>query len=259
MAVIYKLNKPLGLTPLQALDQLRKFQLTKLENKKLTYAGRLDPMAEGLLLILESPNQSTKQKYLNLDKTYQFRILFGVSTDTYDILGLVQPARRVFAGNKPSRSDLEGILPQCIGTYPQPYPPYSSKTVKGKPLFHYARTNQLSKITIPKKKINIESLKLIKSESISKQKLEAYILQSIKLVSGDFRQPKIIKSWQQFFSTATSTSFPVFTLELNCSSGTYVRSLVQRIAKKLNSKAVTLSIKRTKVGPYLLSNATSLN
>lgn len=260
MAQVILLNKPLGFTPLQALESL-KLQDPTLKNKKLTYAGRLDPMAEGLLLILKSPTQSIKEKFLNLDKTYQFKLLLGASTDTYDLLG--QPARTDLAGttdqaNTSTRTDLAGILPQFTGEYLQPYPPYSSKPVNGKPLFYYARTNQLSKINIPTKKIKIKSLKLISSQTISKSKLKRHLLQSIKLVKGDFRQPEIIKSWQKYFSASLQSNFTTYTLEVKCSSGTYIRSLAHRIGLELNYPTLALSIKRTQVGPYLIKNAIRL-
>lgn len=56
---------------------------------KMTYLGRLDPMAEGLLLVLSGDTRD-KNKFLDLDKTYEFEVLWGVSTDTYDVLGQVE-------------------------------------------------------------------------------------------------------------------------------------------------------------------------
>ena len=256
MAKLILVNKPIGLTPLQTLNNLRKFQLRKLENKKLTYVGRLDPMASGLLLVLVDPDQVNKDKLQALDKTYQFQILFGVSTDTYDPLGLIQPSRFILSNVE--GTDLEGILSKFIGTHLQPYPPYSSKTVKGKPLFYYARTNQLDKIKIPSKKITIKKLKIISSQKIKKPTLKKLILQSIKLVKGDFRQPEVIKSWQNYFKNTSQQSFSLHTLEVNCSSGTYVRSLAHQIGQKLNTQAIALNIHRTKVGPYSLKNTLRL-
>jgi tRNA pseudouridine55 synthase len=267
MAQIIVVNKPIGLTPLQTLDLLRKHK-PELNSTKLTYAGRLDPMAEGLLLVLKNPDQSSKEKLLCLDKTYQFKLLFGLSTDTYDALGIIQPSGSDPVGShQPSRftpseverSDLEGVLPSFLGINLQPYPPYSSKTVNGKPLFYYARTNQLAKITIPKKKIQIKTLKLISTQLILKSKLQSQIIQSLKLVKGDFRQLKIIKSWQQFFSNTKQVSFPVYTLETTCSSGTYIRSLAHKLGQKLNTQAIALNIKRTKLGPYKHQSAINLN
>lgn len=267
MDQIIAVNKPIGLTPLQTLDLL-KINQPNLSSTRLTYAGRLDPMAEGLLLILKNPDQESKEKLLKLDKTYQFKLLFGISTDTYDTLGIpsrsdpegdiIKPITQPISSHQPSRSDLEGVLPSFIGSHLQPYPPYSSKTVNGKPLFYYARNNQLANITIPKKKINIKNLKLISTQKTPKSNLENLIIQSIKLVKGDFRQLKIIKSWQQFFLKSKLTSFPIHTLEVSCSSGTYIRSLAHQLGQKLGTQAIALRIKRTRVGPYKLTTASDL-
>ena len=53
----------------------------------MTYAGRLDPMASGLLIVLAGEETKNKEKYLNLDKEYLFEVLFGFKTVTYDFLG----------------------------------------------------------------------------------------------------------------------------------------------------------------------------
>lgn len=81
------LYKKVGETPLECLGRWVK-QNPKYENMKMTYAGRLDPMAEGELLVLVGEECYEKEKYLGLDKEYEFDILFGFGTDTYDILGL---------------------------------------------------------------------------------------------------------------------------------------------------------------------------
>ncbi|KKR79021.1 MAG: tRNA pseudouridine synthase B [Candidatus Nomurabacteria bacterium GW2011_GWA2_40_9] len=85
---IILLNKKEGETPLSALSLFRdKHKIYK--DIPMTYAGRLDPMASGLLIILAGEECKNKEKYLNLDKEYEFEILFGFQTDTYDILGKI--------------------------------------------------------------------------------------------------------------------------------------------------------------------------
>ena len=58
---IILLNKKEGETPLEALE---KFRLTnkKYKDVKMTYAGRLDPMATGLLLVLAGEETKNKEK-----------------------------------------------------------------------------------------------------------------------------------------------------------------------------------------------------
>ena len=82
------LNKKEGETPLLALENFRA-KNPKYLNVPMTYAGRLDPMASGVLLILAGAETKNKDKYLVLNKEYDFSMLFGFSTDTYDILGKV--------------------------------------------------------------------------------------------------------------------------------------------------------------------------
>ena len=68
MDSVLTVYKKRGETPLQALNRLRK-EAPKLENEILSYAGRLDPLAEGLMLVLIGEANKKREKYLNLDKT----------------------------------------------------------------------------------------------------------------------------------------------------------------------------------------------
>ena len=85
MKLIYK---PIGQTPLEAIELLRKSD-PSLADVRMAYAGRLDPMADGLLVVLVGDECKNRTKYELLDKTYNFTMLLGLSTDTYDILGRI--------------------------------------------------------------------------------------------------------------------------------------------------------------------------
>lgn len=105
MQKVIVLNKKEGETPLQALESFR-IKHKEYKDIKMTYAGRLDPMASGVLVVLAGEETKNKEKYLNLDKEYDFEILFGFATDTYDILGKVIKARNLIA----KKEDLEKII-----------------------------------------------------------------------------------------------------------------------------------------------------
>lgn len=51
---------------------------------------------------------------------------------------------------------------------------------------------------------------------------------------------------------------PNFTINAKVSSGTYIRSLVDDIAKKAGSIATTTELERTAIGPFSLDDAQSL-
>jgi tRNA pseudouridine55 synthase len=53
-------------------------------------------------------------------------------------------------------------------------------------------------------------------------------------------------------------SFPLLTLKINCSSGTYIRSLAHDIGQALGCGAYLKNLKRTKIGEFNLSKAVDI-
>src|SRR4051812_2270372 len=85
---VINVYKPIGFTPLQVIEKLRE-KFPEYKNVKIGYAGRLDPLAHGVLLLMIGDATKEREKYLGLDKSYEFEAVLGVSTDSYDVLGLV--------------------------------------------------------------------------------------------------------------------------------------------------------------------------
>ena len=243
--VIYK---NIGETPLEALERFRATR-PDLENVPMTYAGRLDPLAEGELLILSGDECKYKETYLGLDKEYEVEIVFGISTDTYDALGLVTD----FRGEASTSTLLSVDLSKYVGRFTQEYPAYSSKTVSGVQLHELARKNELPE-EMPTKEVEIYSIEQIRRDDlsvISSRELQTRILNNINLVTGDFRQDEIKKKWNELFSrpdvVGTNKMWSKMTIRVVCSSGTYMRSLVHAIGQDMKIGAFALSIKRTKI------------
>lgn len=249
---MYLLYKKKGETPLECIERLR-FE-KKIDSKiPLTYAGRLDPMAEGLLVCLSGQECKEKDKFTSLSKTYIFEILVGFSTDTYDILGLITNNMR-----KCHIIEDEFIekLNLFLGTHIQKYPPYSSKTYKGKQLFEYARSKEIL-LTSPSHPVTIDKLIFIDKNFFSASDIRTYIHTYVSIVSGDFRQKEIIQKWDDYLSSSDEM-YTIFKCEVQCSSGTYVRQLVNDIGTMLNVPCLTFSIKRTKIGEYTIDNIANI-
>ena len=87
------LYKKIGETPLECLNRF-KVENSEYESLPMTYAGRLDPMAEGLLLVLVGEECKKKEDYLYLSKEYEIEVLFGFETDTADVLGKIIKAEK---------------------------------------------------------------------------------------------------------------------------------------------------------------------
>lgn len=243
-------NKPVGLTPYQVVQKI-KSDNPNLVDKKIGYAGRLDPMAEGVLILLVGSENKNKKEYEKLPKTYEFKILFGLSTDTYDVLGIP----KIGSEKSISKSDINIYLKGLMGKQTQKYPPYSSPKVDGKPLFKRARENKINNINIPSKIINIYNIKLISSRKIYSKNLHKLIKNKIDLVDGDFRQEKILKAWDKLLSKSNTKNYQVIKCKINCSSGTYVRSIANEAGKHFGVGAIAFSIKRTSVGKYVSLNS----
>ncbi len=258
MKKIIVLNKKEGETPLFALENFRK-KNPKYLNVPMTYAGRLDPMASGVLVILAGEETKNKEKYLALDKEYDFSVLFGFSTDTYDILGKVTSLAKLNfcssgecpKGDCPSSKNLFGSLIKANldhfkGKLKQKYPIYSSKTVDGKPLFSYAQSGE--DVEIPERGIFIKQIKLEEVRKISNKNLLKNIERRIKKVKGDFRQKEILKIWKK--ELKNQNSYYIADLKIKCGSGTYVRSIANSLGQKMKIPALAFSIKRTKLGKW---------
>ena len=72
----------------------------------------------------------------------------------------------------------------------------------------------------------------------------------IKKVNGDIRQDEIIKIWKK--ELFRPNEFFIASFKIKCSSGTYVRGLVNSLGNMMKIPALAFSIKRTKVGKYML-------
>lgn len=222
MKVVFKES---GETPLECMNKMG------IEDPK-TYAGRLDPAAEGLLLILSGEECKEKDKYLNLDKEYIVQVLFGISTDTYDLLGIVKEIEQV--------RDVEIEVSKFIGKFEQLYPPYSSKTVDGKSLFEWAREGVIKEVF---HQVEIKEIEILKKFSVSDEEVLGRVNEIISKVKGDFRQKEILESWD------VKGYFPVIELRVVCSSGTYMRQLANELA---NVPSLAYKITRTRVGDFRL-------
>lgn len=244
--------KPAGLTPLQCVEQYKIIH-TELENTVISYAGRLDPMAHGLLLLLIGEENKKREMYLHLDKTYEVEVLLGFETDTCDILGKVVNVSKV---SEVSKENIEQVLKDFIGKREQEYPAYSSKAVLGKPLFWWARNDKLSEITIPKKEVEIFNSEFLSSQIIRGEDLMSDIEKRITSVTGNFRQKEIISCWEK--STNPKDTYSLVTISVHCSSGTYMRSLANDIGNKLGFGAIAYTISRKQLGEFVIEDAENI-
>ena len=157
---------------------------------KIAYAGRLDPLAFGKIILLTDKDIYDKEKYCGKDKTYTCMMVQGIQTDTYDIMG------KIITENtwEPVYNNVKNI------EYDQQYPMYSSIYViqdgMRKPLWYYEKNN-IKVENIPSKKVKLLSSEKISDDIvISCTDLFRIINDRIqKVKKNTYRQDEIIALW----------------------------------------------------------------
>lgn len=232
-------EKQVGETPLQTLDRLRASDPLLLD-EPLTYAGRLDPMAEGKLLVLIGEECKEKDRYTALDKEYEFEMLFGFESDTGDILGL---AERV--GEHTTEDAVRAAIQSLSGTYSFPYPKYSSKNIGADTPAEGDREMRVLQATcIDSRVVRNRELLLLIEHKIGLLRTDA----SDGALKNDFRRSEILSRWKELL--AINDAYILVRASAIVSAGTYIRSIVPYIGRSLGSRALAYSINRTKIGTY---------
>lgn len=251
------LHKEIGETPLVAIEKWKAVH-PKYASVKAAYAGRLDPMASGVMIVLLGDECKQLRKYTNLDKEYEIEVLLDVGSDTRDVLGVP-----TYIQSETVVHDrlLKEFLAEERGTHVRAYPPYSSKTVNGKPLFLYALEGTLGTIDIPTHNEHIYRITSRGSYMISHEALQSRIDESLsraprtnepsKKLGENFRIDKIRAEWASVFGQMPERDFQVVRLSIVCASGTYMRSLAERMGSAFGTRALSLSITRTKIGTFV--------
>lgn len=251
------LYKKRGETPLEALS-IWKRQHPLYQDVRASYAGRLDPMASGKLLVLLGEECKNQKQYIGLDKEYEIEILLDIGTDTGDILGLPSLSG---VSTHPSVPQLEEVFRKEKGSHERTYPTYSSKTVKGVPLFLYALKGTLDTISIPTHTETVYKTKILDVTKLSLGEVSGRIEKGLEVVprdpaeskkeGADFRQDEVRAQWKTLLSSLPSREFTVIRVRVTAGTGTYMRSLAERVGEALGTKALALSIHRTRIGKYV--------
>lgn len=118
-----------------------------------------------------------------------------------------------------TKEEITNTLNSFLGSYNQEVPIYSAVKINGKKLYEYARNKE--NVTLPKRVVNIKEI----------------VLDDINYIDDQ----TIIK----------------FTCLV--SKGTYIRSLVNDIAIKLNTVGTMKNLRRIKQGEYLIDKSYKLN
>jgi len=262
------LEKAVGETPLSCAEAYR-LTHPELDGVPMAYAGRLDPMASGKLLILLGDECKKQTDYHGLDKEYEFSILFGLASDTHDVLGrLTNFSVKSEVGKAFLESDesekikmLQTVADSMTGPISLPYPLFSAKTVHGKPLHMWTLEQRLDEITIPTNESTVYSLIVERIETVSRAEMVTEVLKKIetippvtelrKALGNDFRRVDVRNDWNNVLQDETQPQYySIAYFRCVSASGTYMRSLAHVIGEKIGLGGLAWHIHRTIIGTF---------
>lgn len=188
--------------------------------RKIGHAGTLDPDVTGVLPI--AIGQATKLIELmhTQNKKYEGTGIIGYATDSYDVSGTVLESEKITAPI--SKEAIQQAMQSFVGEIEQVPPIYSAVRVNGKHLYEYARAG--IEVERPKRQVQVYHYDIKNDPTFDKEKGEE-----------------------------------TFDFQIECSKGTYVRSLVNDLKTELNVPAVMESLRRTASSGFDLSQAVKLD
>ncbi len=110
---------------------------------KVGHGGTLDPLASGVLPVALGETTKLAGRMLDASKSYDFTIAFGTQTDGLDAEGAVVATSDV----RPTRADVEAVLPRFTGAIEQVPPAYSAIKIDGKRAYDRARAGEAVEMT----------------------------------------------------------------------------------------------------------------
>ena len=239
------LYKPTGWTP-EVIKYIKKNKEYKFS--KLYYAGRLDPLC-GLMIILKDEECKKQNLYHNFSKTYNFKLLLGISSDTYDILGKITQSKKY---SHISKIKIIDLMNRLIGKQNQ-YQNLIHQLELMVNLYGIMPKNNTD-TKIPLKEITINSINFINQTQFSKEELLIDVYKKINMISSDnsenFRQKEIIQTWNKI----ENQNYQIIEMNTNVSCGTYIRGLCHLIGKHIGIPCIALDIYRTTIDEFNINN-----
>lgn len=220
------IDKPPGVTSHDVVDDIRRI----LHVRRVGHTGTLDPFATGVLVMLIGRATRLAQFLSGVEKEYEAVIRLGYATDTGDVTG--QPIElsdeSSILSESPigvwSREQIETALESLRGEIDQVPPMYSAKKQGGRKLYEMAR----------------------RGEEVERKPVRVCI-----------HKFEAIKPTGELLKDNLDGTFD-FEVRVECSSGTYVRTLAEDFGKRLRVGAHLAELRRTRVGDVQIQHAQTL-
>jgi tRNA pseudouridine(55) synthase len=246
--MIFKINKPYGITSSQFALELKRNE----GYKNICFAGRLDPLACGTMLILTDEDVKSVSNYLSNDKIYSFKLILGISTISHDPMSDItklqdmQEYKYIF--------NIKNNLEEFIKQYKtQEFPFVSSKTIKHngvrKPLWWFYKNGvKREEIILPVKNITMYDYKLTDIKIMKCNELYNQFIDRISMITNDkLKSDLLIDKWIDVYKTMLeddNMTFIQIDMTVSVSSGFYIRKFCEDFGNYINVPCIAFDITR---------------
>ena len=229
------LDKPVGLGSTQAVGAVKRVcREAGLGKVKVGHGGTLDPLASGVLPIALGEATKLCGRMLDASKIYDFTVKFGTQTDGLDAEGEVVAMSDV----RPTLAEIEAVLPRFTGPIEQVPPAFSAIKIDGQRAYDLARKGEA--VEMKARGVTVYSLRHAGLDPASMPTDEEWTPDQVRGDEGGEGLQEI-------------------TLTAHVSKGTYIRSLSRDIAHAVGTVGHVTMLRRTRAGPFDLSQAISLD
>ena len=187
---IILLNKVKGISSFKAINQIK----WNIGASKIGHAGTLDPMAEGLMVVMVNSATKFSEDLMKKDKEYYVEMELGYETDTYDTEG---KKTKIYDGViEYNQKEIKEVIYSFVGLQKQIPPMYSALKVNGRKMYEIAREG----IVIERKPREIE-IYSIREITIKDKMISFYV----EVSSGTYIRSLVrdIGEKLSFFATMT--------------------------------------------------------
>lgn len=159
---IVLLNKVKGVSSFGAINHLKRI----VGAKKVGHTGTLDPMAEGVIMVLINNATKFSDDLMKRDKEYYVEMELGYETDSYDLEGTIV---KEFTGKiEIDDEKIKEVINSFLGKIEQIPPMYSAIKIDGKKLYDLARKG----IELERKPRKVEVKKLREIKILRNEKIK---------------------------------------------------------------------------------------
>ncbi|MGK3953611.1 tRNA pseudouridine(55) synthase TruB [Microbacterium sp. I2] len=191
-----------------------------LGTRKIGHAGTLDPMATGLLVLGVEAATRLLTFVVGLDKTYEATIRLGVATDTDDAEGEI--VSTTDASSLTSVA-IAGGISALTGRIAQVPSTFSAIKVDGRRAYDLARSGQA--VQLKAREVTVSRFDVVAQREVS----------------------------------GAASGYVDLDVVVDCSSGTYIRSLARDLGAGLGVGGHLTALRRTRIGPFAVGDAGTLD